>query len=311
MADREDFLRPGFTMYSTAGENRRRARCEFCGRTLTAHQAVSSGICDSPECHARKIEKVGTELLARRRHEQEARMRKTIADAGTHVDAALAELDAPRETVSIAIVPWQDRPVEPLPEARRAAFRAHLEEIAALAFAPGNAEGEPEKAESEPGDRQEGPEPPVVVAACSTCQGHCCARRGGDTALLLPADLARYRQRHPDRTTEGIIEAYLAHLPATSTRDGCVYQAATGCSLPREMRQGICNTYYCDALRWLNRDYLAKRSGKVVFVAADEDDRPRRVARFDLGQGWRPITELTPADDDDADAGAGTDAAQP
>ena len=72
---------------------------------------------------------------------------------------------------------------------------------------------------------------------------------------LLPGDIARYRQRNPGATPEGVIEDYLSYLPAASTRDACVYQTARGCSLPREMRQDICNAYYCDALRWLKQTW--------------------------------------------------------
>jgi hypothetical protein len=180
-----------------------------------------------------------------------------------------------------------------LPDPRRAAFRTHLEEIAATAF---GAEAAP-RGETEADDREkhERPEPAVVAGACGTCQGHCC-QRGGDTALLLPADISRYRRRHPEATPEQIVETYLGHLPAESTRDGCVYQAAQGCALPREMRQDICNSYYCESLRWLNRDYLQKRTGKVVFVATDDDDRPKRVAAFDPEGGTRQIAKVTPED---------------
>ena len=94
MADQEFIFQPGSTMYPSAGDEPKRSHCEFCGRELTAHQAVSSGICGSPECDAKKIEKVGAELIAHRQRQLEERAQKIIADAGTHVDAALAELDA-------------------------------------------------------------------------------------------------------------------------------------------------------------------------------------------------------------------------
>lgn len=292
MPDPEFTLRPGFTMYSTAGEARKRQTCEFCGALLDPHQAVSSGICGRPECHAKKIEKVGTDLLARRRAQFVERMEGIKDAVAAEIDAALTDLGATREQASVVVTPYQDRPIEPLPEARRAAFRAHLEEIAAAAF--GDDAASDDMADPDGREKHEKPEPAVVAGACGTCQGHCC-QRGGDTALLLPADLARYRRRHPEATPEQIVETYLEQLPAESTRDGCVYQAVSGCSLPREMRQDICNSYYCESLRWLNRDYLQKRTGKVVFVAADDDDRPRRVAAFDPKGGTRRIAEVAPA----------------
>ena len=87
---------------------------------------------------------------------------------------------------------------------------------------------------------------------------HCCCQA---TSTAIVSAIA-------GATREQIIEAYLSHLPATSTRDGCVYQAATGCALPREMRQDICNSYYCDALRWLRKAFAEETPDGVVLVAA-------------------------------------------
>jgi hypothetical protein len=183
MPDPEFNLRPGFTMYSSAGLARSRKTCEFCGSTLDPHQAVSSGICGRPECRARKIEKVGADLLARRRAQFVERMEGIKHTAAAGIGAALADLDATSEQASVVVTPFQDRPVEPVPDPRRAAFRTHLEESAAPAFGAEAAPG----GETDPDDREkhERPEPAVVAGACGTCQGHCC-QRGGDTALLLP-----------------------------------------------------------------------------------------------------------------------------
>jgi len=297
MPDPEFPLRPGFTMYSSAGLARRRKTCEFCGSTLDPHQAVSSGICGRPECHAQKIAKVGADLLARRRAQFVERMEGIKDAASAGIDAALADLGATREGASVVVTPFQGRPVEPLPESRRAAFRAHLEEIAAAAFDDTADSGG--LADAEDHAKHERPEPAVVAGACGTCQGHCC-QRGGDTALLLPADMARYRRENPGASAAQVVEAYLAYLPGESTRDGCVYQAARGCALPRTLRQDICNSYYCESLRWLNKDYLEKRTGMVVLVAADDDDRPRRVAAFDPEGGTRQIAAMTPDEPEDS-----------
>jgi hypothetical protein len=312
-------LTPGFTMYSTAGENLKRSHCKFCGRELNPHQAVSSGICGAPECHTKKIVQVGTELAKRRRREHEEYIVGILEQAAPEIGLGLAELDAPREQVSVVVIPAQSGMVEPLPAARRDAFRSHLEDISGMAFDDDpKAEADSKAAEmmhplmqSGAEQRREEDEPSVVAGACATCWGQCC-NRGADTALLLPSDIERYRAQHPEAVVEEVVELYLSHLPETSTRNSCVYHAATGCSLPRELRQNICNTYYCNNLRWLNKSYVAQGTGKVVYVAASAD-APHRVGAFDLKDGYRPVAAVPPRPDADADADdpAGSEAAGP
>jgi hypothetical protein len=58
-----------------------------------------------------------------------------------------------------------------------------------------------------------------------------------------------YAAAHPELTDEAIVQAYLAHLPAQALHPGCVYQGELGCTLPREMRSAICNSYLCTGLQ--------------------------------------------------------------
>lgn len=259
------------TVYYAAGPGNGDARnCRFCGTPLTPERA-GTGTCGSLECHDRMIEESGKAILARKRAKHDAVTETVFAKAAGEIDAARERLGP---DALAWMVPAQHEPLEPLPPERLEAFREHLDLCTGMAFR----EPEPERdADLSAREKHEPEEAPLSGAACATCQGRCCKDRGGDTALLLPNDIARYRQRNPGVTQAAVIEAYLSHLPALSTRDGCVYQAETGCTLPRDMRQDICNSYYCDALRWLRRASEGAGSTEAVLVAA-HDGTPERVA---------------------------------
>jgi hypothetical protein len=88
----------------------------------------------------------------------------------------------------------------------------------------------------------------VVVAVCSACRGHCCTN-GREHAFLRVRTVRDFAAAHPELTDEAIVQAYLAHLPAQALHPGCVYQGVHGCTLPREMRSAICNSYLCTGLQ--------------------------------------------------------------
>ncbi len=256
------------TFYAGGPANGDGRNCPFCGTVLTPDR-IGTGTCGSLECHDRMIEESGKAILARKRakhDEVSAEVFEAVADQITEA----REHAAP--DALLWMVPAQHEPLVPLPSERLARFREHLDFCAMMAFR------EPENAvDLETREKNEPDEAPLAGAACATCQGRCCKDRGGDTALLLPNDVARFRQRNPGVTSEQVIDAYLAHLPDVSTQDGCVYQGGQGCTLPREMRQDICNSYYCDSLRWLRMAEAESGTSEAILVAAQEGV-PERVA---------------------------------
>lgn len=255
--------------YAAGPGNYDAANCRFCGTPLTPERA-GAGTCGAQECHDRMIEESGKALIARKRAKHEAVTGEVFAATGDEIARARAGLDADALTW---MIPAQHEPLAPLPPERLARFREHLEFCATMAFR----EPEPD-ADLAAREKHEPEEAPLAGAACATCRGRCCKDRGGDTALLLPGDIARYRQRHPGVSQDAVIGAYLSYLPERATQDGCVYQAATGCVLPREMRQDICNSYYCDALRWLRMASAESGTTEAVLVAADKGTPERVVA---------------------------------
>lgn len=270
-------FKPGAVMYARAAAGIARHNCEFCGAELTAHQGVSAGICDKPQCHERMIEKVGTELLARKRRENAERLAKMYEKMAPQVAEAAAAIGGTPETIIPAKVPFQGKPVVPVPEARRAAFEKHLRWIIARAFT----EEVPENDLSYREDLNQD-EPPLVDAACGMCRGGCC-ELGGDTGFLQDVDIGRWRQLNPGATEDEIADYYLGMVPPETTEDCCIYQGPMGCVLPREKRNDQCNAFYCKSLKLLQERIAEATTDKVVIIS-DDDGEARGVA------GWSPET---------------------
>ena len=281
-----------------AGEIVRR-RCACCGDELTAHQAFSSGICARPRCREWKIAQVGAALLERRRREV---MERLFDEQAPVVARAAAAIGGAPDTVIRATVPWQGSPVAPLAGGRRADFAEHLRWIVAEAFA--GPAPQPEALEGPAAREAVRAEAPVTASACAACRGHCCSR-GGETAFLQPADIARWRRRAPELAPEAIVDWYLGMLPAETIAAGCVYQAADGCALPRERRSEHCNTYYCRSLQMLHerlggaagRAADANADARVVMIVDDEGaNEARGVVGWSAATGAVGFVAVRPAD---------------
>lgn len=274
---------PGQTMYARAASQMARHECEFCGRKLTATQGVSRGICDSIECHHRMIEKVGTELLARKRKENAAYRDRMFAENAEPVAAAKAAIGADGP-VATAVVPYQEKRPVPLPADRRDAFARHMRAIAEMAFA----EPAPE-ADLSYREDLEAPEAGYLAAACASCRGGCC-EIGGDTACLSYVDVMRYRQRAPQATIEAVIEDYVSRVPAAAVEGSCVYHTQRGCALPRDLRNDQCNEFHCRALKTLKEVWEEAGSGHAVVIAADQGEM-RNVAGYSDAAGRVEVAE--------------------
>lgn len=285
-------IRPGSMMVSRAGARlaKRKNECACCGDELDAHQAASSGVCDRQRCREWKIAQVGAELLQRRRRQI---LERLFEEAAPSVSTAAAAIGGEPDTVVRAIVPWQARPVEPLPQERRAAFHEHLRWIAEdgfLAEPPG---------EDEERAGIERDEPPVLSAACAVCRGRCCDR-GGVTAMLGEDDVGRWRARNPGAAAAQFVADYMTALPEETVAGSCVCLTAAGCALPRHMRSDWCNASQC-AERDALQAALAESGGdRVVFVADDAArERAGAVAGWSpqTGAVEAPVVEAAPAGD--------------
>ena len=236
-------------------------RCDFCERELTRHEAVRGSVCVDPEC--RRQSEVRREA-ARIRAVAELRLSRARVFAARRLGAAPGSF-------AVAVVPANDRSVEPLPEVRRRRFRGSLARTIRAAFVSDALPPEPTPDEG-PGDPSEGR---VLEKACAACRGHCCTL-GGDTAWITPETILRVlRDRRESRRGE-LLRRYAGHLPARSYPDSCVYHGETGCTLPRDLRAETCNDYYCPDAHAL-REARRRLGLRPLVLVATDGPVPRRV----------------------------------
>ena len=274
--------------------------CGICRRPLTVPQ-VADGVCADDACrHAW----AGSRRQARegaRREAREARERREwAAFEATWLgrrDALGRQLGVERpEEYPLARVPAHAERTTRLPARRRRLFREHLRRMVAEAAA------RPAPAGYDPTTWCEEPPPTPELAAvlgraCGVCRGQCC-RLGGERAYVSEETIRRHRAAHPEADDEQVVDAYMAHLATRTYADSCVYHAPGGCTLPRDMRAGICNRFLCDGLRTYRDRHAGDEPLRAFFVgvgpgldaprAAFVDVRELRVVRR------RPVPSTVP-----------------
>jgi hypothetical protein len=234
-------------------------RCVICREPLTVHQAVRGGLCARPQCHHDGL----IRELAERRAKREAAV---IVIATRHRDAVAARLRAALRKVPVALIPASARPATLLPAGRRRLFREHLAALLQRMTETHGAFSAPLPPDEQPDPAQFHAVPPSTNAACSTCRGHCCGW-GGTHAFIDEATLQRFATAHPALDSKGMLRAYTSHMPKRSMKHSCVFHGEQGCSLPREMRSAICNTYRCKGLQQLQE----VRAKQVLLIAIQDD----------------------------------------
>lgn len=157
-------------------------------------------------------------------------------------------------------VPAYRGQLAPLPSDRRKAFLSHLKSIIKEALLP------PEKRRPA---RLTPPISPalleVAAKACAVCSGHCCSK-GGTHAYLDEDSIRAIMRNDPALTPRALINRYIAHLPANSFALSCVFHAAAGCTLPRNLRGQLCNSFYCTPLSRFFRDHPSADTNSVQIV---------------------------------------------
>jgi hypothetical protein len=217
--------------------------CAYCGAKLDALEIHFGDVCFQESC-------------VRRRSEADWGSARTVAAEQTGVENPLSYPVIP--------VPAQSRELTPLPEERANAFRSHLAHTIDEAFSLER--NGAEFHETEPETSWFPPELTEWLGSiCAACSGYCC-EAGGDTAFLTTDTIRRIARREPDITPAEIAARYRDRLPDESYEGACVFQSATGCTLPRGDRANICNLYLCRGLK-LARDNWRESDTRRAFVA--------------------------------------------
>ncbi len=246
--------------------------CRFCGGELDVHQRVTNQTCSRPDCRVQ----LGKETVAKAGAaiEERAEARRRLAQR--RMEPALEEvkrrLGPAGEGANTAIVPYTNAGLAPLPAERLAEFEAHLDRIIEEGFGP-DYEGYNDDPDYRYGDRMrfEADDPFAATCCCIACRGNCCHLGRESKAFLTGHMVNYYRYRDPAATPEQIREDYLSRLPETSTVDGCVYQGPMGCTLPREMRADICNSFRCGGQDAMMEALSANPDAPAAIVALTLD----------------------------------------
>lgn len=258
-------------------------RCAYCGTQINAHQVIQPGHCGDPECATRHAVK-GHNTVKRVKRDTYATHIKAARRA-PELSQLLSKLGAGATSeISLLTVPFGGQPLVPVEHERMEAFKAHLSQVISEAF-----EVSDEEVAAYNPRRNAEPEEPVLAAGCATCQGHCCQQGNKSKAFLGVSTMKGHRKFWPDLTAEVMEANYLAALPELAYEGGCVYQGDMGCTLPREMRSDICNTFHCHELEFSEERAKAHPDRPIALVAVDDDGIPRNFATLTEDEGWQKL----------------------
>jgi hypothetical protein len=260
--------------------------CRVCQGPMTVHEETRGGVCSRDSC--RKTDLV--QEVARRHREVAETRRQLSLEHREKVAGSLGF--SPPDSLSVAVVPATSRPVVRLPHRRRRQFLSHLARVireAAGELQSAQAGELPE--EERAGAAQFVPELPVTRAACSACRGFCC-RLGGTHAFVDAVTIRRYLASRPGMLPRDVLHAYRSRLPARGAQYSCVYHGENGCTLPREMRAHICNTFHCAELLELMKS-AARPDAPPILIAAVHESGTVRSRLFAPGDARGPVQPAT------------------
>ncbi len=185
-------------------------------------------------------------------------------------------LSLPPEQLAVGVVPHRATPLVPLAEADRSAYLRHLAQIIKAAF--DTREPQPEHTRDQASETEE--PYPWNTLACTACEGHCCVQGGGDAFAFQRTDLIQHlRIRHPDLGPGAMQSHFEAALPDQHIKGACLFQGPQGCTLTRDWRADICNTFRCFELEQLARQVDTSKH-KALAIFSMHDRSPRRMTAY-------------------------------
>lgn len=258
--------------------------CPYCSASISAHQIFQPGHCGSPQCLVAHIEVGQTKLREQRADDYADRQAIVRKQASAAIATAAMQTDSAADDMLVAVVPYQNEPLAPLSEMDREAFETHVRASAAAAY---------ELEEDSPllahYQQKLTPEPAIVDAGCAACQGFCCKRGGGDNHAFIDRQSIFYiRKTKPDLTEEQVVDHFLDALPDQSVTGACVFQSEIGCTLTRDWRAGLCNTFLCHDLFALH-DVTGGRLDTPVVIAGINDDETGSTALYQQDTPFTPL----------------------
>ncbi len=266
--------------------------CPECHQPLDNPADVAFGVCSNPMCRGPFLRRRNLESDAKRRKWRETFAKDTLENwpSLTEKTTHVAFFPTATTEVVVIVVPSLVRDINPLPDDRKAMFIEHLDVVLEDATKMIAAGREAEKLRTEFAHRRgakPAPSPSIVINGCTTCRGYCC-QHGGTTAFLTAGFLAWQILVDEQVTEESLREQYIKCLPIETVENSCVYHAVRGCSLPRELRNEICNNFHCEGLMDAFDSFDQEASIYSIAIATD-GTRPHRIGVMELGGLHREI----------------------
>ena len=240
-------------------------RCKYCDTVLSRLQSGRQH-CGKTACELRHANESQHQQYRRKWNAFVAEQHAGAAANGAEIVAGAREMGVGTDDVTVGIVPYQSRPLEAVPDARRAAFLEYLREIVAESFS----QLDPPRRQANR-SQNEAEDPAVSTAACRACLGHCCVLGAVSNAFLKASSIDNVRAAHPDLQPDDVVAYYTSRFPDQAIRGSCIFHGPEGCTLERTWRADMCNNFQCNGKRQgLKRMAEAGHDG-MVWIAASED----------------------------------------
>jgi len=75
------------------------------------------------------------------------------------------------------------------------------------------------------------------------------------------------RRARPELDARAVLRLYSERVPPTGFAGSCVFHGPQGCTLERELRSDVCNSYFCSGLGHFVKH--TDRTGNVVVIAGE------------------------------------------
>ena len=237
-------------------------RCPICDASITWREARTTNTCGDWRCRWKYREQ--QEVLRRQQnrkfqqhYERRFAQAKKVRDARARVE----DVDEPDSYIPV-IVPVNQNRLVTLPPRRRNQFAKKLMRLVETALAEPSLELVADLCP----DEDQSWALPILDMACAICEGRCCLK-GGTHAHLDVATVWRYMKEHPEASSRDILADYCRLLAPETYEKSCVFHAAAGCTLPRQMRSAACRNTVCSGLIEL-RDRTTLYGQTRFFISA-------------------------------------------
>ena len=241
-----------------------RRQCIYCDCELPPQTPATMTHCQNFDCR-QAWEKDNLHQVQAREKEAQAqltyRMEQFRAQQGRVLKTAT-------DNVVAVQVPHNDNQAVTLPQAKRDDFLQHITQLVETLDEQDTEEPIRAKVETPSAPHLEA----VLTAGCSTCRGYCCTQGEAYHAFIQRATLKRVLDHNEELTAADLVAHYAQYLPDTSMEGGCVYQTATGCCLPGQMRADICHDYFCEGLHRFVKENRRQAPDYSVIIATDNNE---------------------------------------